>query len=41
MDPNVKAIVVLAAVIVVGLAVAWMIFQRRRTETLQRRFGPE
>jgi hypothetical protein len=39
MDP--KMIVVIAAVLVVVIALAWMFSRKRRTEALRRRFGPE
>lgn len=40
MDPKMVAIAV-AVIVIVVLAVAWIVLQRRRTEALRRRFGPE
>ncbi len=39
MDPKIVIIVVVAVVAV--LAIAWIVMRKRRTEALQRRFGPE
>src|SRR5215469_10283686 len=39
MDP--KTIIILAVVIVVLIAIAWVIARKRRTERLRQHFGPE
>ena len=39
MDPKILVVAVVAVVVV--LAIAWIVVRKRRTEALQRRFGPE
>ncbi len=39
MDP--KLIIIAVVVIVAIVAIAWFVARKRRTEALQRRFGPE
>src|SRR5437868_6844639 len=39
MDP--KIVIVIVVAIVAVLSIAWLVMRKRRTEALQRRFGPE
>lgn len=41
MDPKIKIVIAVVAIVVVVLVIAWAIAQKRRSEMLRRRFGPE
>jgi hypothetical protein len=41
MDPKIKIVIAVVAIVVVVLVIAWAIVQKRRSEMLRRRFGPE